>query len=208
MPEENGGGNGKRSLLGVIDPNAIKQKAADDLQALKKPTKTDLYKSIFRVKHDEKPRSRTLGVLSNVFLHLHPAKINRDAVRYNYTWGMGGITFYLFVVLTWTGVLLMFYYHPTKVVAFRGAGWSPDSRYIYYVPDLFSGIWRVRMDGGGQEQITGQGTDGPQVAHYWPEVLPGGEHILYTDVLDTRVMVRHVSTDSSSPLIEGAFHAR
>jgi len=27
------------------------------------------------------------------FLHLHPAKINRDAVRYSYTWGMGGITF-------------------------------------------------------------------------------------------------------------------
>ncbi|MCZ6752934.1 MAG: cytochrome b N-terminal domain-containing protein, partial [Acidobacteria bacterium] len=49
----------------------------------------------------------------------HPARINRDAVRYNYTWGMGGITFYLFVVLTLTGVLLMFYYHPSKIVAFR-----------------------------------------------------------------------------------------
>ena len=58
-------------------------------------------------------------MLSNVFLHLHPAKINRDAVRYSYTWGMGGITFYLFIVLTFTGVLLMFYYHPTKVQAFR-----------------------------------------------------------------------------------------
>src|SRR5207245_3393943 len=32
---------------------------------------------------------------------------------------MGVITFYLFVVLTFTGVLLMFYYHPTKVQAFR-----------------------------------------------------------------------------------------
>ncbi|PYX25447.1 MAG: cytochrome B6, partial [Acidobacteria bacterium] len=60
-----------------------------------------------------------LGVLSNVFLHLHPAKINRDAVRYSYTWGMVGITFYLFIVLTFTGVLLMFYYHPSKVQAFR-----------------------------------------------------------------------------------------
>ncbi|MCA9320699.1 MAG: cytochrome b N-terminal domain-containing protein, partial [Planctomycetes bacterium] len=54
-----------------------------------------------------------------VFLHLHPARINRDAVRYNFTWGMGGITFYLFIVLTLTGVLLMFYYHPSKVQAFR-----------------------------------------------------------------------------------------
>ncbi|HUG80480.1 MAG TPA: cytochrome b N-terminal domain-containing protein [Bryobacterales bacterium] len=110
-------GNGKR-MLG-IDADAIKAKAIEDLEAIKAPTKTDLYKSIFRVKHDETPRSRTLGVLSNVFLHLHPAKINRDAVAYNYTWGMGGISFYLFWVLTWTGVLLMFYYHPTKVQAFR-----------------------------------------------------------------------------------------
>ncbi len=58
-------------------------------------------------------------MLSNVFLHLHPAKINRDSVRYSYTWGMGGITFYLFIVLTFTGTLLMFYYHPSKVQAFR-----------------------------------------------------------------------------------------
>ena len=85
----------------------------------KDPTKTQVYTSIFRVKHDDTPRNRSLGVLSNVFLHLHPAKINRDAVRYHYTWGMGGITFYLFIVLTFTGVLLMFYYHPTKVQAFR-----------------------------------------------------------------------------------------
>ncbi len=89
------------------------------MKSLKKPQKTQLYKSIFRVTHDEKPRSRALGILSNVFLHLHPAKINRDAVAYNYTWGMGGITFYLFIVLTFTGVLLMFYYHPSKVQAFR-----------------------------------------------------------------------------------------
>lgn len=91
----------------------------DVVEPLKKPEKTQLFKSIFRVKHDDSQRSRALGVLSNVFLHLHPAKINRDAVRYDFTWGMGGITFYLFIVLTLTGVLLMYYYHPTKGQAYR-----------------------------------------------------------------------------------------
>jgi len=57
--------------------------------------------------------------LSNVFLHLHPAKVNRDAVAYNFTWGMGGMTFYVYITLVFTGTLLMFYYHPSKVVAFR-----------------------------------------------------------------------------------------
>ena len=97
----------------------LREKAKEEAEALKRPEKTQLYKSIFRVKHDDTERSRALGVLTNVFLHLHPAKINRDAVRYSFTWGMGGITFYLFIVLTFTGVLLMYYYHPTKGQAYR-----------------------------------------------------------------------------------------
>lgn len=98
---------------------ALRPKVEEQVEGLKKPEKTQLFKSIFRVKHDDSERARALGVLTNVFFHLHPAKINRDAVRYNYTWGMGGITFYLFLVLTITGVLLMFYYHPSKVQAYR-----------------------------------------------------------------------------------------
>src|SRR3982075_3138731 len=98
----------------------LKDRAIDEAKTYKDPQDTQLWKSIFRVSHDRRdPRNRSLAILSNVFLHLHPAKINRDAVRYRYTWGMGGITFYLFIVLTFTGVLLMFYYHPTKVQAFR-----------------------------------------------------------------------------------------
>jgi quinol-cytochrome oxidoreductase complex cytochrome b subunit len=126
MPENGGNDKGKKGLVGLLDKQqiqanlqALKQKVQEDAKALKRPEKTDLFKSMFRVKHDETPRSRALGVLTNVFLHLHPAKINRDAVAYNYTWGMGGITFYLFIVLTFTGALLMFYYHPSKLVAFR-----------------------------------------------------------------------------------------
>lgn len=120
LKEQKSAGKATALIDGVLkEVKGLKDKALDDVQSLKKPQKTQLYKSIFRVTHDEKPRNRALGILSNVFLHLHPAKINRDAVAYNYTWGMGGITFYLFIVLTFTGVLLMFYYHPTKVQAFR-----------------------------------------------------------------------------------------
>jgi cytochrome b6 len=105
--------------LELLKGKLSKENALEELDALKDPTKTQIYKSIFRVKHEETPRSRSLGVLTNVFLHLHPAKVNRDAVRFSYTWGMGGITFYLFIVLTFTGILLMFYYHPSKGQAYR-----------------------------------------------------------------------------------------
>jgi len=103
----------------VEGAKAVGAQAAEEMKALKQIDKTDVWKSMLRVKHDETPRSRALGVLSNVFLHLHPAKINRDAVAYKYTWGMGGMTFYVYITLVFTGTLLMFYYHPSKVVAFR-----------------------------------------------------------------------------------------
>jgi len=32
---------------------------------------------------------------------------------------MGGISFYLFLVLFFTGVMLMFYYHPSEIQAYR-----------------------------------------------------------------------------------------
>jgi cytochrome b6 len=117
----NPGGKGTGGLAGKIREsiNALRPKVEEQVETLKRPEKTQVFKSMFRVKHDDSERSRALSVLTNVFFHLHPAKINRDAVRYNYTWGMGGITFYLFLVLTLTGVLLMFYYHPSKGQAYR-----------------------------------------------------------------------------------------
>jgi quinol-cytochrome oxidoreductase complex cytochrome b subunit len=116
-----GNGNGGNKLAAIMaSAKATKTRAVEELtETVKAPDKTDVWKSVLRVKHDETPRSRALGVLSNVFLHLHPAKINRDAVAYNYTWGMGGMTFYVYITLVFTGTLLMFYYHPSKVVAFR-----------------------------------------------------------------------------------------
>src|SRR4051794_21426843 len=84
-----GNGNGKGRIATLLEESkVVRDRAAEEIKALKQPEKTDVWKSILRVKHDETPRSRALGVLSNVFLHLHPAKINRDAVAYNFTWGM------------------------------------------------------------------------------------------------------------------------
>ena len=116
---------GEKSDAGLVEraketAGALKDRAFEEAKEYKDPQQTQIWKSIFRVSHERSdPRNRSLAILSNVFLHLHPAKINRDAVRYQYTWGMGGITFYLFIVLTFTGVLLMFYYHPSKIQAFR-----------------------------------------------------------------------------------------
>jgi cytochrome b6 len=97
----------------------LQEKFQEQVEELKRPEDTQLYKAFFRIGRTDEPRNRALHTLNNLFLHIHPTKLNRDAVRYSYTWGMGGISFYLFLVLTFTGILLMFYYHPTSVQAYR-----------------------------------------------------------------------------------------
>ena len=77
-----------------------------------------VWKSIFRSGVPRTRRQRMYAVLGNVFLHLHPARLPRHAVKVGYTWCMGGLSFFLFVVLTITGILLMFYYRPTVEYAF------------------------------------------------------------------------------------------
>ena len=75
-------------------------------------TNSQIWCSIFRRKHDNTWRSNVLATVGNFFMHLHPIAISRRALALNYTWCMGGITFFLFLFLTVGGVLLMFYYHP------------------------------------------------------------------------------------------------
>ena len=74
--------------------------------------------SIFRHPYQDTPRNRLLQITSNVFLHLHPAKVRRHGLRLRFTWGMGGMSFLLFLVTVVTGVVLMFYYRPTAAHAY------------------------------------------------------------------------------------------
>jgi len=81
--------------------------------------KTKIWKSVFRHDFADTPRTRLQRIFGNVFLHLHPVRIAKDAIRVTYTWGLGGISFYLFLVLTVTGILLMFYYRPASSLAYQ-----------------------------------------------------------------------------------------
>ncbi len=80
---------------------------------------TQLWKSVFRHDPPVDRRNRVLAVLSNLILHLHPVSIPKHALRLRFTWCMGGITAFLFLVEIVTGVLLMFYYRPTLELAYR-----------------------------------------------------------------------------------------
>ena len=85
---------------------------------LDKIRRSQVYRSIFRHGLPTDHRNRVMVVLSNFFLHLHPVSMRQHSLDLGYTWCMGGLTFFLFVFETVTGVLLMFYYRPAAPQAY------------------------------------------------------------------------------------------
>src|SRR4029078_13570687 len=74
---------------------------------------SQIWKSIIRHPAPVDRRNRIVVMLTNFFLHLHPVSIKKQGIALSFTWGMGGVTFILFLVETIPRVLLMFYYRPT-----------------------------------------------------------------------------------------------
>ena len=73
--------------------------------------------SVFRRGYTDSPRNRSYVIMNNVLYHLHPVKVKRHAVKVSYTLCLGGLSFFLFILLTVTGIFLMFFYRPTAAAA-------------------------------------------------------------------------------------------
>src|ERR1700686_3471824 len=73
--------------------------------------------------------------LTNFFLHIHPVRVRRSWIRMSYTLCLGGLSFFLFIVLTVTGLFLMFYYVPSTQHAYQ------DMRDLQFVV-TFGGVIR------------------------------------------------------------------
>ena len=88
-------------------------------QALDWLRATRVWKSVFRRGPALTNRTRSIAVFGNIFLHALPVKAREKSLRVRATYYLGSFSFFLFVVLTVTGILLMFYYHPAVPQAYR-----------------------------------------------------------------------------------------
>lgn len=75
-------------------------------------TKTTFWESVFR-------NNRAASKGYNALLHIHPRTVLRENLRFNRTFCMGGLAFLMFLVLTVSGLLLMFFYVPEVDRAYR-----------------------------------------------------------------------------------------
>ena len=82
-------------------------------------TQNRVVRSVLRHGFPDSNRNRALTVFTNFFLHIHPVKVRLKAIAFRRTWYLGGLSAVMFGLLTATGVLLMFYYHPSVPRAYE-----------------------------------------------------------------------------------------
>ncbi|MGH2724080.1 MAG: selenite/tellurite reduction operon b-type cytochrome ExtP [Actinomycetota bacterium] len=98
-------------------------KPPSPMEVLDRVRETEVWRSIFRPGsvfrkgYKDTQRDRALAAMNNVLYHLHPVKIKRHGLKLTYTFCLGGLSFFLFILLTVTGIFLMFFYRPTADIA-------------------------------------------------------------------------------------------
>ena len=89
---------------------------------------SQFWRSIFRTRPPIKTNlDRSLIIFNSLTMHIHPVKVRERAIRFSYTFYLGMITFFLFVALVVTGVLLMLYYQPAIPNAYNN---MKDLQYV------------------------------------------------------------------------------
>lgn len=74
--------------------------------------------AFFPQKEADDDRGRMRTVLNSLILHLHPTKVVKPSLSLTYTWGLGGLSALLVVILAVTGILLTKYYTPSPEQAY------------------------------------------------------------------------------------------
>lgn len=78
-----------------------------------------VFRSVVRHGLPDTNRNRSLTTFTNFFLHIHPVKVRLRAMRFTQTFFLGGLSAACFFILVVTGILLMFYYHPSVPRAYE-----------------------------------------------------------------------------------------
>ena len=91
-------------------------------------SRTKIWESVFRTNLPISTNlDRALVIFNSLSLHIHPIKVRERAIRFTYTFYLGMISFFLLVVLTITGILLMLYYQPAIPHAYEN---MKDLKYV------------------------------------------------------------------------------
>jgi serine/threonine protein kinase len=95
-----------------------------------------------------------------------------------------------------------------------GASWRADGTIIFATSNVTTGLQRIAAAGGAPTVLTRPNRAGGEADHLWPQILPGGQAVLFTIVATTggfdqaQVAVLDLRTNKQTVLIRGGSDAR
>jgi len=93
-----------------------------------------------------------------------------------------------------------------------GGAWGTDG-FIYFVPDVSTGIFRVPEAGGVAVPVTRVRASEGEIQHRWPDVLPGEKTIVYTagfgkDWDEAKIVAERLDTGERKVVVNGGTSPR
>ena len=86
-----------------------------------------------------------------------------------------------------------------------GASWGADDTIVF---GTYGPLWRVAAVGGEPEQLTTPDAEQGELDHSWPEILPGGEAVLFSmrkdPVEDSQIAVLSLTTGEQTIVVRGS----
>ncbi|HUX28326.1 MAG TPA: cytochrome b N-terminal domain-containing protein [Terriglobia bacterium] len=104
----------------------------------------EIWQSIVRRDPLSTDKGKSELVFLNVWLHIHPAKVKKEHLKFRYTFYLGFITFFLFIVLVTTGIALMCYYRPYPPVAYQD---MKDLQFVVFLGPFLRAMHRWAAHG-------------------------------------------------------------
>ncbi|MCH7476162.1 MAG: PD40 domain-containing protein, partial [Gemmatimonadetes bacterium] len=92
-----------------------------------------------------------------------------------------------------------------------GGSWGANDT-IVYSPSYNGGLWQVGADGGAPLELTTPDRSRGELGHWWPQILPDGKHVLFTNfstpIDRARISVLSLETGEQKDLVPGAIFGR
>jgi len=104
----------------------------------------EIWQSIVRRDPLSTDKGKSELVFLNVWLHIHPAKVKKEHLRFRHTYYLGFITFFLFMILLTTGIALMCYYRPDPPHAYQD---MKDLEFVVFMGSFLRAMHRWAAHG-------------------------------------------------------------
>ena len=102
-----------------------------------------------------------------------------------------------------------------ECLQFRGGSWGKDDNIIFTPAggsDNESSLWQISASGGKKERLTINDPNLGEYGHFWPQILPGGKAVLFTNIGrgfdDHQVEVYSLVTNKRQSIFKGGTYAR